>query len=374
VATALALALALPLAAMFAMTCLNLLTAPRLSDFARPARTPRVSVLVPARNEGPRLPDTLPRLLASDYPDFEILVLDDESSDDTAAVVERFARLHPDRLRLLRGRPLPRGWTGKAWACDQLAAAAAGEILVFCDADVSVSPAALPRTIAALTAAHVDIVTALPAQRLHGAAASAVVPLVMHVAIAATLPLAWLPRLRGRSTFVVNGQWFALRVALYRRLGGHAAVRPDIVEDMAIGRRARRHGARVLAVVAERDIATTMYRSVAELRAGFDKNLYALAGGTPTAFALALTLLLLTMAAPVVLPLAGPWPVALLPLALLVAIRVAVAALFRHGALPVLLHPAGVALLAWIGIRSAASARSGTVVWKGRLHRLEKNA
>jgi chlorobactene glucosyltransferase len=360
------LAMAAPLTGMLLVAWYNLLTAPRLHHYGQPPRLPGVSVLVPARNEAAHLPVTLPLLLASDYPDLEILVLDDESTDGTAAIVETLATLHPGRIRLLRGTPPPEGWLGKNWACEQLARAAGGEVLLFCDADVRVSPAAVRRTVAALLAERADIVTALPAQELRGASITAAVPLVMHVAIAATLPLALLPRLRHPSTALANGQWLALRRVLHMRLGGHGAVRGEVVEDIALARHARRLGARIVAVVADRDVRTAMYADPAAMRAGFGKNLYGIAGGRPIRFLAVLALFLFTMLGPLVLPLFDPRPLALLPLGLLVAVRLAVAGTFHHGILPVLLHPFGTLLIAGIAVASARAVRSGRVGWKGR--------
>src|SRR5690606_308694 len=113
------------------------------------------------------------------------------------------------RLRLLRGRPLPAGWLGKSWACHQLAEAARGEVLVFCDADVTVHPGALPRTIAAMERAEAGALTALPRQRLGTWAESAVVPLVAHLPVLALLPLPLVPRVRAPSLSMANGQWLA---------------------------------------------------------------------------------------------------------------------------------------------------------------------
>ena len=107
-----------------------------------PGRAPRpvTSVLVPARDEAHRLPATLAGLLAQDVT--EIIVLDDQSRDATADVVRRAGQTDP-RVRFVRGTPPPPGWTGKNWACQQLAMAARGDLLVFCDADVLLAPAAL---------------------------------------------------------------------------------------------------------------------------------------------------------------------------------------------------------------------------------------
>ena len=113
------------------------------------ASTPLVSVLVPARNEERRISPCLQSLLLQDYPHYEVLVLDDHSEDETAHAVTQFGftRDPASPRRLLDGEPLPPGWTGKCWACHQLAAAARGEYLLFTDADTVHEPQALGATV-----------------------------------------------------------------------------------------------------------------------------------------------------------------------------------------------------------------------------------
>src|SRR5690606_24994474 len=120
--------------------------APRLHRSPREYR-PRASVLVPARNEAGNLRSVLPALLELDEAALEVLVLDDDSEDGTAGLIAAAEKASAGRLRLLHGAPLPDGWTGKNWACHQLAAAARGEVLIFCDADVRPGPDAVSRTL-----------------------------------------------------------------------------------------------------------------------------------------------------------------------------------------------------------------------------------
>src|ERR1700733_9046838 len=124
---------------------INILLMPRLRPETAPAGTPRVSVLVPARNEALRIRTCLESLLQQNYPSLEIIVLDDEFQDATAEIV-RALGFSPDpgsNRRILLGAPLPAGWTGKSWACHQLAEAAGGEYLLFTDADTVHQPEAI---------------------------------------------------------------------------------------------------------------------------------------------------------------------------------------------------------------------------------------
>jgi chlorobactene glucosyltransferase len=363
----LALTSAALLAPMLAVALWNLLAAPRLERAGSPRALAlaRASVLLPARNEADNLRATLPALLRLEHPDLEILVLDDGSEDDTAAVVESHLAGGSGRLRLLRGLPLPEGWLGKNWACHQLAQAARGEVLIFCDADVTAHPAALRRTLAAMERAGAGVLTALPKQRLDSWVESAVVPLVAHLPVLTLLPLPLVARVRAPSLSMANGQWLAFTREAYRGCGGHAAVRAEVVEDVALGRRAKAAKHRLLPVVASSLLEVRMYRDASALREGFGKNLYALAGGRPAPFLGALLVFLMTA----VFPWAGAAlgvPGAMLPLALLVAVRGCGAILFRHRPGSLLLHPVGSVLLIALALWSCAGARRGRLRWKGR--------
>jgi GT2 family glycosyltransferase len=351
------------LAAMLAVALFNLLTAPRLEDAGEPSALPRVSLLVPARDEAGNLRRTLPLLLATDYPRLEILLLDDRSTDGTADVAREIGGAAP--LRILRGTEPPPGWLGKNWACHQLSEAATGEVLVFCDADVDAQPSAVRRTVAALQKHRAGAVTAIPRQRLDGWMQAAVVPLIAQLPVAAMLPLRLVPVIRSPSLSMANGQWLAFTRAAYDAVGGHAAVRGEVVEDVALGRLVKARGHRLAVCVAASLLSVRMYDSAAALREGFRKNLYLLLGGRPLPFAAGLAMLSLAWIYPFAGALRGT-AAALVPLALLAAVRVSAALLFRQGWRTVALHPAGALVAARLAVESWIGHARGRVTWKGR--------
>jgi hypothetical protein len=352
------------LGAMCGVAVLNALTARRLRLEDRPLGWPRVSLLVPARDEEGTLGDTLPRMLASDYPELEVLVLDDESSDGTAALVESYARSDA-RLRLLRGRSLPAGWVGKCWACAQLAEAATGEILLFCDSDVRPERWAVTATVAAMDRAGAGVLSALPRQETRGLAESAVVPLVTQLPILALLPLRLAERGGPPTLCAGNGQWLAFTRQAYAACGGHAGVRGSVLEDVEIARAAKRAGVRVAVALAPRALAVRMYSGAREVRRGFRKNLYALAGGRPAAVGPALVLFAGTMVFPLAAPaLAGAAGV--VPLALLVALRAIATVDARDRWRSILVHPLGAVALPALFVDSVVASWRGRTEWKGR--------
>lgn len=351
------------LAGMSLIAMVNLLFAPRLHRYRRPPVS-SASLLVPARDEADNLMANLPAMLAMQPPPIEVLVLDDGSTDGTAAVVERYAGSSGVPVRLIPGAPLPAGWGGKSWACHQLAAEARGETLVFCDADVMPGREAVGLTVAAMEEVGAGMLTALPRHRFTSWEVGATVPLVAWLPVVALLPLPLVPRVRAPAVAMGNGQWIAFTRAAYHATGGHEAVRGDVLEDVALARRAKRAGVRLLVAAAPRTLEVCMYSGWSAMRRGFGKNLYALSGGSPAGFGVMLGIFLLVAVVPLVAPIAGGgW--ATVSLALLVLVRICGAMLLGQGAATVLLHPVGVVLAMVIAVESAV--RGGErVEWKGR--------
>jgi glycosyltransferase involved in cell wall biosynthesis len=235
---------------------------------------------VPARDEGRRLPAALAGLLAQDAT--EVLVLDDQSSDATAAVVLQAAAADP-RVRLVRAAPPPAGWTGKNWACQQLAAAARGDLLVFCDADVLLAPGALDACWAQMRAQRADVLSAFPRQRTVTLGERLLVPLIDDVLLA-FLPHCLL-RLPVPAAATANGQLLMFHHGSYDLLGGHAAVAGELTEDLALARRARRAGLRLGLVLGGDLVSARMYSGYRESVRGFGKSLRAAHGGHDLALA-----------------------------------------------------------------------------------------
>jgi hypothetical protein len=354
------------LAAACGVALANAATAPRLHRAGRAARAVRVSVLVPARDEAENLRSNLPSLLRQDHGDYEVIVLDDASADDTAAVVRTLAAGAPDRLRLIAGAPLPPQWTGKNWACHQLSCAATGDVLLFCDADVHAAPDAVGATAALLERHGAGALTALPRQRTRGLAEAAVVPLVAQVPVMALLPLWLVPRVRGPALSMGNGQWLAMTRDAYAAAGGHAAVRADLLEDVRLARRAKATGARLVVALASRTLEVRMYHGWGEVRDGFRKNLYPLLGGSGASFAAGMALFSIAAVYPWAAVGRGT-PAAVAALALLVGVRAVAAAALGHGWRTVALHPAGAMLALWIAASSFAGSRAGAIEWKRRV-------
>jgi hypothetical protein len=238
---------------------------------------PRVSLLVPARDEAARLPRALPGLLAQ--PAAEILVLDDSSRDATADVVR--AAAGDPRLRLLAGAPVPAGWVGKNWACQQLADAARGDLLVFCDADVVLRPGALAAAWVQMHRQGSDVFSVFPRQHTGTLGERFLVPLIDENLLA-FLPHGLL-EMPVPAAAVANGQFLAFRRQAYHAIGGHRAVAGHIVEDLALARRTRRAGCKLGLALGGSLVGARMYDGYASAVRGLGKSLRAAHGGSDAA-------------------------------------------------------------------------------------------
>lgn len=363
------LLLALPAALALGMTAFNLLAWPR--GRADGARTERVSVLVPARNEEDSIEAAVRAALAAIGPEEEVIVADDGSTDATGAILARLAA-EDARLRIIHPPPLPAGWVGKPHACHHLARAATGQVLLFVDADVTLAPDALAR-LADLAARYAaPVVSAFPAQRTRTPAEALLMPLLALTYTAwLPLPLVWAspdPRL-----LAANGQVLRVQAATYAALGGFEAVRGEVVDDMAFCRRAKVHGRRVVFADGQALASCRMYGSGAELWRGFTKNLYEGLGESPARLAAVMGLYLWAFVLPyAALALSPLWPV-LLPGAVLgvganLLTRGLLAASRGHRLASVLAHPVAVLLLLALAVDSARRTRAGRVEWAGRIY------
>ncbi len=244
---------------------------PNLSDVP-PVEGVPVSIIVPARNEAETVETVVRSILDSRYRPFELLVVDDRSTDETGAIVQRLATTDA-RVRLVAGALLPEGWYGKPWACAQGARAATGELLLFTDADTWHAPELLGRAVAALGRERADLVTVAPRQLSLTFWERVVMPQIWLL-----LGLRYSPRRVNRARLprdvIANGQFILTTREAYQAVGGHETVRHEVAEDLALAQTYLRAGRRLHFAFAERLMTTRMYRDLAQLVEGWSKNVY----------------------------------------------------------------------------------------------------
>lgn len=367
---------------VFALTAiLNALTFPRLRPGASlPTQPPRVSVLLPMRNEAAVIGETVRSLLAQEYPNLEILLLDDQSTDGSAEVARGAAGGDP-RLRVLTGQPLPPGWLGKTWACHQLSEQATGAYLLFTDADVRWQAGALTALMAEARRTRADLLTVWPTQQTVTWSERLVVPL-MAFSILAYLPVLAVHYLPWPVFAAAMGQCLLFRREAYQRVGGHAAIRDRVLDDMAFAYAIKHYGLRLRMAEGNGLIQTRMYRNWAQVRDGFGKNI--LAGhGNSVPFLLFSTLfhwwqfllpwLLLFFSLPSLAAGLSLWAesrslfmVSCLLIATALLTRALTAAVSRQRIRDSLLLPVSILLMTLIAFRALSWHFSGGPEWKGR--------
>ncbi len=332
----------------------------------------KISVLIPARNEEHNLPGTLRSILENDAADFEVLVLDDHSTDRTAEIVAEFSR-DDSRVRLASAPPLPAGWSGKNFACQTLAQLARNPNLVFVDADVRLSSDALRRINRFLQTTGASLASGVPRQALGTFSDHLLIPLI-HFVLLGFLPMARMRRTRDPAYGAACGQLIAMRADDYRRAGGHAAIAPSIHDGLDLTRAFRKAGFATDLFDAT-DVATCrMYHRNHEVWSGLAKN--ATAGlGAPKLILPTTVLLLGGQVLPFVLLGAGIAQsstlnlVALLAALMALAPRIFAKIRFQQSWTSALLHPLGIASLVgiqWFALIRAAANRPA--IWKGRAY------
>ena len=244
--------------------------------------SPRISVLIPARNEAASITACVASLLAQTYPNSEVLVLDDGSTDGTGQLLGALQRQYPQLTLIHTTADPPPGWNGKSYACHLLAQRATGEWLLFTDADTLHTPTSLERGLAQALALRADLLSAFPYQRVETWSERLLVSFIMDFLPLTSVNLAAMWRGRSRR-LLANGQYLLARAQTYRALGGHAAIARDLVDDFALARRFRSRGYTVVLVDGSPMLECRMYRSFHEVWRGFSKNLLIALAPTPTA-------------------------------------------------------------------------------------------
>lgn len=360
------------LLAILVITLSNIRLLGKLGNYPAPSRFPRVSVLVPARNEEDNVGACVRSLLNQQYPDFKVLALDDNSTDGTWQVLSQLAS-EDDRLRAIKGDQLPPGWFGKHWACHQLAQAAEGELLLFTDADTRHHPCALSDAVAALLARKADLLTAFPREEVVSWGERLTVPLFPWFIIS-FLPLFIAYRVRDPSFSATVGQFMLLRRDAYEQIGGYEAIRQEAVDDVALGRRIKAQGLRWRMINGRERIRCRMYHSFREAYRGFTKNLFAGFGYKILKFALVWLWLGLVFLQPViVLAIGATGTLSSFSMVLAVA-AVAVSLLiwgasnlcFRFPMYLTFIYPVNMIVALAIATGSMVFALTGRADWKGR--------
>jgi chlorobactene glucosyltransferase len=268
-----------------------------------PTDAPLISICVPARDEERNIRACVESILAQDYPNFEVIVLDDRSTDGTSEILRQLAAQN-DRLKIIHGSDLPPGWAGKPHALFQASAAAHGEWLCFVDADTFLSSNALTACYTKAIETKADMFTIMTFQVLGSFWEKVVMPIVMTA-----LSVGFSPRKvndPNTKDAIANGQFILIRRSVYDAIGGHERIKDQIVEDKAIAEQVKWNGYHLIVANGNSMARTRMYISLPEMWEGWTKNIYLGLSDRPSLMILGAFGAFLALVAALILPL---WPV-----------------------------------------------------------------
>ena len=267
-----------------------------------PSNPPLISVCIPARNEERNIRACAEGILNQDYPNFEVIVLDDRSADSTPNILEDIGS-RDSRLRLINGSDLPEGWAGKPYALYQASSYARGEWLCFIDADTFLEPETLSSCYIKAIETGADMFTIMTFQVLGSFWEKTVMPLVMTA-----LSVGFSPRKvndPNTKDAIANGQFIMIKRSVYDAIGGHESVKDQIVEDKAISEQVKWNGHRLIVADGMKVAKTRMYTSLPEMWEGWTKNIYLGLSDQPSLMVLGVFGAFLTVLTSLFLPV---WP------------------------------------------------------------------
>jgi chlorobactene glucosyltransferase len=240
------------------------------------ARGPMVSVLVPMRNEEGNIMNCIGSLINQDYENYEILVIDDNSSDGTLAVLKRLAREHR-RLRIFSGAPLPEDWYGKPFALQQLAVEARGEIIIFTDADTVHQPTSISWTVTNMNNSGSDFISGYIGQKFGSLGELITVPL-MYFLTGFLIPLFMNRHVEHGFFSSAVGQYIAIKRTVFEKIGGFQAIRKKTSEDMYLARYVKKQGYKTMFLDLGDQVRCRMYRGYRAAVEGIGKNIFDVLG------------------------------------------------------------------------------------------------
>lgn len=342
---------------------------------------PKVSICIPARNEASVIERCVTSALKQNYPNFEVLVLDDQSTDGTGEILAKLSGIINNLIHI-RGKEKPNNWLGKPWACHQLSEAASGEILIFIDADVWLDEDAIPKAVSELST--VDAITVWPEQIVESFWEKQVIPLI-YFALYTLLPSRyveqapnWLPsflRKRLAPKFAAAcGQFIAFNKNAYSKINGHESVKDKIIEDVELAKNIKSSGLTLKMLHGVGSVFCRMYTSDSELWNGLRKNFFVGFGKNSVLFLLMSVLHLIVFVAPIFTFVYGfqvnsvellIW--SSISLILIFSQRAVLNFIFKWDIYSSFTHAVGVLWFQTLGIRCLIDHFTGkSVSWKGR--------
>lgn len=340
-----------------------------------------ISILIPARNEAENISRCLKSLLKQDYPNLEIIVLNDNSTDGTSKVVKVIAE-KDNRVRLVEGAPLKDGWIGKNFASHQLAKYAKGEYFIFTDADTLHFPKTVSSAFGALITTKVDALSIYPRQIMVTFAERMTVPII-NIALQCFIPFILIKKSKSPLFSTAIGQFMMFKREAYEKIGGYESIKGHMIDDIQISKRVKKSGYKFMVFDGRNTIYCRMYKNLKGVVIGLAKSIYPAFNGNILALFSFTGLLTATLLIPfTLLPLGAflfDWPVAIIRLIIfqiiiVLAIKTIFAIRYKQRMLDILLAPVSMAIIDALIFVSFFQAKYGEgLSWKGRVYDVSGN-
>jgi len=341
----------------------NFFTIPRLENKKFNDDGIKISVLIPARNEEANIDACLNSVCSQNYKNLEIIILDDDSGDNTFSVAEKFS-LKDNRVRVIKGKNLAAGWVGKNWACKQLSDNAQGDFLLFIDADVRLMPEAIESAMSALEETNVDMMSVFPKQIMNTTGEKVTVGIITWLMLA-FLPVKQIYKSKSMRFSGAVGQFMMWKRESYFRSGGHESVKDKIVEDMETAKFLKRKGFKIILLLSDGLVQCRMYGSFKEGVDGFTKNAYPSTNSSAAEFFAILFFISASLLLPLLLAAANH--LYFYTLAVIILHRIIVSVIYRENILTgIILYPVQIIVMDYIAIRSYTAFKKNRLNWKER--------
>lgn len=345
----------------FAVTIFNFISDPKLRRVNK-SYTNLVSILIPARNEEDNILTLLKSIYQQDYRDYEVIVLDDDSSDRTYDICAEFAAKHSN-FRVIKGKELTGQWLGKNYACHQLARQAKGEFLLFLDADEEVFNGLINSAVHRMNFRNLALLSLFTNQKMKTIGERLTVPL-MHYILLNLLPLRLVYLSKNAAVAAASGQFMLFNADVYRQYEWHKSAMDKIVEDVEIMKQVKSAGFNGESLLANGMITCRMYTSYGEAINGFGKNFLAAFNYNIFSF---LVFLLLLIAGPMMVIITLNLQLIAMMIGLIILTRIMISLESGQNAfINLILHPLQMFSLVLIAFSAIQKYLTKTTEWKGR--------
>lgn len=343
------------------------------------AQNPLMSILIPARNEEENIKRCIISLTKQDYKNIEILVLDDNSTDDTVRIVLELSE-KDRRIKLYSGGLLRKGWLGKSYACWQLSKHARGDYLIFTDADTLHFPNSISGAVACLLRYDLDALSVFPKEIMVTFHERMMVPFG-HYIILSLMPLYLIRKIKTALFCTAIGQFMLFKKEVYKKIGGHKSIKGKMLEDIKISKRVKSFGYKFMIFDGRSNVYCRMYRNFREIVEGYSKVLFAVFDYKIYMISIAIILAAAIFLFPFIMLPVGilfDWPAILINLIILQIIIILITKIilslrFKCKAVDIILHPISMIYLILIAINSVLNTKIGMgVYWKGRIYDVSK--